>query len=52
MTYYTGNVQAVPTANKDVYRDHARQAWAMLQKAGATRMVECWGEDVPPGKHT
>jgi uncharacterized protein YbaA (DUF1428 family) len=52
MTYYTGSVAAVPTANRDAYRDHARRAWPHFEKRGARRIVECWGEDVPPGKVT
>ena len=52
MTYYSGFVAAVPTANKQAYIDHARASWPMFKKRGARRMVECWAEDVPHGKHT
>lgn len=52
MTYYSGFVAAVPTANKQAYTDHARASWPMFKKHGARRMVECWAEDVPHGKHT
>lgn len=52
MTYYSGAVCAVPTANKQEYRDHAAKAWTIFQKYGATRMVETWGADVPRGKLT
>lgn len=52
MTYYSSFVAAVPTANKQAYVDHAKQAWPMFKKRGALRMVECWGEDVPHGKET
>lgn len=52
MTYYSGFVAAVPAANKQAYIEHARQAWPMFQRAGAIRMVENWGEDVPRGKQT
>ncbi|AXC48740.1 DUF1428 domain-containing protein [Paracoccus suum] len=52
MTYYTGSVCAVPKANRQAYLDHATAAWPYFQKAGATRMVETWGEDIPPGKQT
>lgn len=52
MTYYTGAVAAVPTANKQKYIDHAKAAWEMFKSHGATRMVETWGVDVPKGKVT
>lgn len=52
MTYYSGFVAAVPTANKQAYIDHAKAAWPHFQKRGALRMVECWAEDVKHGKQT
>ena len=52
MSYYSGFVAAVPTANKQAYIDHATGAWPSFKKRGALRMVECWGEDVPHGKQT
>lgn len=52
MTYYTGSVAAVPTANKDAYIEHAKAAWPYFRDYGAIRMVDTWGEDVPPGKQT
>ena len=52
MTYYTGSVVAVPTANKDAYRDHAAQAWPFFRQHGALRLIETWGEDVPRGEVT
>jgi uncharacterized protein YbaA (DUF1428 family) len=30
----------------------ARKVWPMFKEFGATRMVECWGDDVPKGKTT
>jgi len=50
--YVDGFVAAVPTANKDAYRDHAARAWPVFKDHGATRMVECWGDEVPEGKVT
>ena len=50
MTYYTGSIGAVPTANKQKYIAHLHEAWPMLQGYGAARMVETWGVDVPRGK--
>ena len=52
MSYIDGFVTPVPAANRDRYIDYARQAWAGFRKAGATRFVECWGDDVPEGVHT
>ena len=52
MTYYSGFLLAVPTANKQKYIDMAAAAWPMFQRYGALRMVENWGVDVPHGKQT
>jgi uncharacterized protein YbaA (DUF1428 family) len=49
MPYIEGFVAAVPTAHKEVYRKHAREALALFKTLGATRCVECWGDDVPKG---
>lgn len=50
MTYYTGSIAAVPTANRQEYVDHVKEAWALFRTYGAIRMVESWGVDVPKGK--
>jgi uncharacterized protein YbaA (DUF1428 family) len=52
MPYIEGFVAAVPTANKDVYLKHAKESVALFKKLGATRVVECWGDDVPKGALT
>jgi uncharacterized protein YbaA (DUF1428 family) len=52
MTYVEGFVAAVPAANKEAYRRHAAGAAPLFKEFGVTRMVECWGDDVPAGKVT
>ena len=52
MKYVEGFVSAVPTANKEAYRKHAAEAAPLFKEFGVTRMVECWGDDVPDGKLT
>jgi len=52
MSYFTGFVAAVPTANKDKYTNHVTAVWPLFKGYGATRMVETWGVDVPKGKIT
>jgi len=52
MSYVDGFVIAVPTANKDQFVAHAMKFDEMLIAEGALRVVECWGDDVPPGKVT
>ena len=52
MSYIDGFVIAVPTANKQKFIDHARHFDAMFLELGATRVIECWGDDVPEGKLT
>ncbi len=52
MAYIDGFVMAVPTANKQKFIDYAREFDPIFLEYGATRVVECWGDDVPPGKQT
>ena len=52
MSYVEGFVIAVPTANKEAYRQSAAKAWPLFKEFGATRHIECWGDDVPDGKTT
>ncbi|MTH62831.1 DUF1428 domain-containing protein [Paracoccus shanxieyensis] len=52
MTYYSGFLLAVPTANKQAYIDHAKMAAPMFKRLGAIRLIENWGVDVPRGKVT
>jgi uncharacterized protein YbaA (DUF1428 family) len=52
MSYIDGFVLAVPTANKQKFIDHANEGDPIFMEYGATRVLECWGDDVPPGKQT
>jgi len=52
VNYIDGFVAAVPTANRDVYRNHAQKAALAFKEHGALSIVECWGDDVPEGKLT
>ncbi len=52
MGYIDGFVIAVPKANKQKFIDHATMADDMFIEMGATRILECWGDDVPSGKTT
>ena len=52
MKYVEGFVVAVPAANKEIYRKHAAEAAPLFKEFGATRFVECWGDDVPKGTTT
>jgi uncharacterized protein YbaA (DUF1428 family) len=52
MSYVDGFVLAVPAGNKESYRKLATEASVLFKEFGATRVVECWGDDVPDGKLT
>ena len=52
MAYVDGFVMAVPTATKQKFIDHAKELDPICSELGATRVVECWGDDVPAGKVT
>ena len=52
MAYVEGFVLAVPTANQATFLRHAEAAAVLFREFGATRVVECWGDDVPEGKLT
>lgn len=52
MTYVDGFIAAVPTANREKYMEHARDASVVFKDHGALKVVECWGDDVPPGEVT
>jgi uncharacterized protein YbaA (DUF1428 family) len=52
MPYIDGFVLAVPAANKQAYVETAAAFAELFREYGATRIVECWGDDVPDGKLT
>jgi uncharacterized protein YbaA (DUF1428 family) len=52
MSYIDGFVMAVPTANKQKFIEHAKSIDTIFTDLGATRVVECWADDVPEGKVT
>jgi uncharacterized protein YbaA (DUF1428 family) len=52
MTYVDGFVFAVPTANRDRFREHAERTADVIRECGALSVVECWGDDVPDGQTT
>jgi uncharacterized protein YbaA (DUF1428 family) len=52
MAYLEGFVAAVPTRNKQAFLDHSRLMDAAFIAHGATRVVECWGDDLARGKVT
>ncbi len=52
MNYVDGFLAAVPTANREAFRKHAEDAAVVFKEHGASKVVECWGDDVPEGKVT
>ncbi len=52
MSYVDGFVVAVPTVNRETYRQHAAEAAPLFREYGVTRMVETWGDEVPDGEVT
>jgi len=50
--YIDGFVIAVPKANKQKFIEHATKGDTVFTDLGATRVIECWGDDVPDGKVT
>lgn len=52
MQYIDGFVAAVPTDKKDKYIEFAKLTASIFKEHGATRVIECWGDDVPEGEIT
>lgn len=52
MSYIDGFVIAVPQANKQKFIEHANLGDGVFLDLGATRILECWQDDVPDGQVT
>jgi uncharacterized protein YbaA (DUF1428 family) len=52
MSYVDGFVMAVPNANKQAFIEHAKTFDPVFMEHGATRVLECWADDVPDGTLT
>ncbi len=52
MTYVDGVVLAVPTADREKFRDYAERTAKMFVEHGALKVVDCWGDEVPDGQLT
>lgn len=52
MSYIDGFVIAVPNTNHEKFVSHANSFDSIFLEFGATRVVECWADDVPEGKVT
>lgn len=52
MSYIDGFVLACPKANKEAFVEHARLIDPMFIEFGATRVMECWQDDLPKGETT
>jgi len=52
MPYIEGFVIPVPRSARDAFVAYAREFDAIFLEHGATRVWECWGEDVKRGKQT
>ena len=50
--YVDGILLAVPTANREAFRQHATEIARLFREHGALEVVECWGDDVPQGRLT
>ena len=52
MNYIDSFIAAVPNDNKDAYIAHAKIASEVFIEYGALNIVDCWGDDIPPGEKT
>ena len=49
MAYIDGFVIAVPAAKKQEYIESGATFSKLMKEFGATRIVDCWGDDTPSG---
>ena len=52
MTYVDAFAAAVPTENREAFRQKAEAMAALFKEHGALQVVDCWGDDVPGGEVT
>ncbi len=50
--YVDGCLTPVAIDARAAYTDFAALSARLFVEHGAVRVVECWGDDVPPGRHT
>lgn len=52
MSYIDAFLAPVPVVNRDAYADLVSDVAEIFRKHGAVSYVECWGDEIPPGKWT
>lgn len=52
MNYIDGFIIPVPTASREIYKAYAEKSASLFKEFGVISIVECWGDDVQPGKLT
>lgn len=52
MAYVDGFVASVPSNRREDFVQHSQAMGQIFKEYGATRVVDCWGDDVPEGKLT
>jgi len=52
MNYIDGFVASVKHSDKQAYIEHVQAMGPVFREYGALAVVDCWGDDVPPGKLT
>lgn len=50
--YINGFIAPVPLEKKNAYREMTERQAAIFREAGALRLVQAWGDDIPEGKLT
>jgi uncharacterized protein YbaA (DUF1428 family) len=52
MNYIDGFIIPVPIANKEAYKAYSESTASLFKEFGVISIVECWADDVQPGKLT